>query len=61
VLGLFAFYAVRGVPLQTLAASTPAEIGFLHGARAIYYEELTAVMQKIAGMLEIPGGEQRGD
>jgi len=61
VLGLFAFYAARGVPLQTLAASTPAEIGFLNGARAIYYDELSAVMQKIGEMLGLAGGEQRGN
>ena len=40
-----AFYAVRGVPLDVLAAATPAERGFLQGARALYYEEQAALLQ----------------
>ena len=41
-----AFYAVRGVPLDVLAAATPAERGFLQGARALYYEEQAALRQE---------------
>ena len=40
-----AFYAVRGVPLDVLAAATPAERGFLQGARALYYDEQAALLQ----------------
>lgn len=46
-----AFYAVRGVPLETLAAASPAELGFLQGARAIYYEELSALIRAAAQAL----------
>ena len=45
MLELMAFYAVRGVPLDVLAAATPAERGFLQGARALYYEEQAALLQ----------------
>ena len=34
MLELMAFYAVRGVPLDVLAAATPAERGFLQAAVA---------------------------
>ena len=40
-----AFYAARGVPLDALAAATPAERGFLQGARALYYEEQAVLIQ----------------
>lgn len=44
-----AFYAVRGVPLDVLAAATPAERGFLQGARALYYDEQAAVARTLTG------------
>ena len=57
---LVAFYAVRGVPLDTLAASSPAAIALLDGARALYYEEQVALIQTaLAGLL--PGGDADGD
>ena len=57
VLGLCAFYAARGVPLDALAAATPVERGFLAGARALYYDEQVAVIQTaIAGLFPEGGG-----
>ena len=56
---LFAFYAARGVSLDALAAASPAEIGFLEGARALYYEEQAALIA--AGVAKLlPGGENHG-
>lgn len=54
-----AFYAVRGVPLEALAAATPAELGFLQGARALYYDELSALFRAAAGSLT--GGGHHGE
>ena len=59
LLGLFAFYAARGMPLQALAAASPAEIGFLEGARALYYEE-TIELIRTAVVQAFVGGEQSG-
>ena len=56
ILGLFAFYAARGVSLDALAAASPAEIGFLEGARALYYEEQTALITTAIAKL-LSGGE----
>lgn len=56
-----AFYAARGVPLDALAAASTAEIAFLQGARALYYEEMTELMsQAVAlGISKIlPGGDR---
>ncbi|MEI3304905.1 MAG: hypothetical protein V8R40_02065 [Dysosmobacter sp.] len=39
-----AFYAARGVSLDALAAAGPAEIAFLQGARARYYQETVELM-----------------
>lgn len=39
-----AFYAARGVPLDALAAAGPAEIAFLQGARARYYQETVELL-----------------
>ena len=44
------FYAARGVPLDALAAATPAERGFLQGARALYYEEMLALMRRAVAL-----------
>lgn len=57
------FYAVRGMPLDALAAATPAERGFLQGARALYYEKMLALISRAValGIAQIlPGGEQLG-
>jgi len=56
-----AFYAVRGVPLDVLAAATPAERGFLQGARALYYEEQMELGEAgtALGLARVlPGGER---
>lgn len=55
-----AFYAVRGVPLDVLAAATPAERSFLQGARALYYEEQAALLQAATARM-LTGGGQRGE
>ena len=39
-----AFYAARGIPPDVLAAAGPAQVAFLQGARAIYYQEITELM-----------------
>jgi len=44
------------VPLSALAACSPAEIGFLAGARALYYEETMALIAGAIGKL-LPGGD----
>ena len=54
-----AFYAVRGVPLDVLAA-TPAERGFLQGARALYYEEQAALLQAAVART-LTGGGRHGE
>lgn len=51
-----AFYAVRGVPLASLAAATPAERGFLQGARALYYEEQAALIRAAVSRALMGGG-----
>ena len=53
---LLEFYAAGGVSLDALAAAGPAEIAFLQGARARYYQETAelmslAVAQGIAKLL----------
>lgn len=55
-MGLFAFFAARGVPLSALAACSPAELGFLAGARALYYEETMALIAGTIAKL-LPGGD----
>lgn len=44
------FYAARGVPLDALAAATPAERGFLQGARALYYQEIVELMSQAVAL-----------
>lgn len=57
-----AFYAVRGVPLDVLAAATPAERGFLQGARALYYDEQAALLQaRQAVARTLTGGGRHGE
>lgn len=60
MLELMAFYAVRGVPLDVLVAATPAERGFLQGARALYYEEQAALLQAAVARM-LTGGGRRGE
>ncbi|WP_417047785.1 hypothetical protein [Dysosmobacter welbionis] len=55
-----AFYAVRGVPLDVLAAATPAERGFLQGARALYYDEQAALLQAAVART-LTGGVRHGE
>ena len=64
MLGLFAFYAVRGWSLQALAEATPGELAFLTGARALYYEEQAALIRAgVAGGVSmlLPGGDGNGE
>lgn len=49
MLSLFAFYAVRGIPLDRLAASTDAELAFLAAARVIYYDEVKLFLGALGG------------
>ena len=53
MLELMAFYAVRGVPLDVLAAATPAE-------RALYYEEQAALLQAAVART-LTGGGRHGE
>ncbi len=59
ILSLFAFYAARGVPLDALAAASPTEIGFLMGARALYFDEQVALTAAAIDQ-SLTGGEKRG-
>ena len=45
--------------LDALAAASPAEIGFLEGARALCYEEQAALIAADVAKL-LPGGENHG-
>ena len=59
-----AFYAARGIPPDTLAASGPAEIAFLQGARALYYEETAELMSHAVALgvsRLLPGGDRSGE
>ncbi|MBT9650334.1 hypothetical protein GPK87_12995 [Oscillibacter sp. MCC667] len=58
-MSLFAFYAARGVPLDALAAASPTEIGFLMGARALYFDEQVALTAAAIAQ-SLTGGEKRG-
>ena len=49
VLELSAWYAARGAPLGSLASASPAEIAFLAGARALYYDDLQRFITSIVG------------
>ena len=53
-------YAVRGVPLDVLAAAPPAERGFLQGARALDYEEQAALLQAAVART-LTGGGRHGE
>ena len=48
------------VPLDVLAAATPAERGFLQGARALYYEEQAALLQAAVART-LTGGGRHGE
>ena len=54
-----AFLRRAGVPLDVLAAATPAERGFLQGARALYYDEQAALLAAVARTLT--GGGRHGE
>ena len=47
------------MPLDTLAAVTPAEIAFLEGSRALYYEEMSMLIATGIAKL-LPGGDANG-
>ena len=46
-MGLFAFYTSRGWTLEALSQASPAELAFLEGARALYYEEQISMLRDL--------------
>lgn len=53
-MNMFAFYAVKGYPLDKLAELTTVERTFLHHAREQHYNELTSIINSV---LKALGGE----
>lgn len=60
-MGLFAFYTSRGWTLEALSQASPAELAFLEGARALYYEEQISMLEAGVALGDarvLPGGDR---